>query len=81
MASIFATFNIMIHSNDIFEMLSIITVQIKYYKVIREICKACQGAPTMFQSDFPRFWNVYSPKSSKAVFWDVLCINLKKQLE
>ena len=49
----------------------------KYYKVIFENCKACRGAPTMVQCDFWRFWNVYSPKTSKAVFWDVPCINKK----
>ena len=49
----------------------------KYYKVIFENCKACRGAPTMVQFDFWRFWNVYSPKTSKAVFWDVPCINKK----
>ena len=32
---------------------------------------------TMVQCDFWRFWNVYSPKTSKAVFWDVPCINKK----
>ena len=30
-------------------------VRIKYYKVIRDNCKACRGAPTMVQCDLPRF--------------------------
>ena len=55
-------------------------VRIKYYKVIRKNCKACPGAPTMVQCDLQRYWNFYSPKSSKVVFWDVLCINEKSDL-
>ena len=48
----------MIHSNGIFEMLSIIKVRIKYYKVIRKICKTCWGHPQWFRvtsRDFEMF--------------------------
>ena len=56
-------------------------VQIKCYKVILKNCKGCWAAPTMVGWDLLRFWNVHSPKSSKTVFLEVLCIKWTQQLE